>query len=498
MMNRFERVIAAVAPSWGAARAQDRYLIAQYEGAQSSNGVPAKRAKDDISKDIEAGQLELSQVARHYEQNDPTFCAAIDEIVKNTIGDGLKIHPQPKNMDGTVNKEFAKQIRRLIKEHDKRFEMDGRTSRAECEQLIMRCAFRDGEAFANMVYLGGHDYLANVPFGVQLFPMECIDPKLNDEKKGIINGVQYGKWNRVIAYMFKANPTSNAKAVALSAENVLHIKFVKQIRQGRGISVAAPAIKTMKDLDAFFEAYRMQTITAARIALVHKRKSSTNNNGYDKKGAKGKDFKLGVLNTMTIGHDDKLELIESKKNIDGAAVFNATLTRKITSALGASHSSVTSEYIKSFTAQRQEQLDRWAGYLVLRKKVAEGFTRPCYEKIIGVAILAGILKVPSTIDHATLYDCDITGAVMPWIDPLKETNALRLLNKMGMKALTKAIAERGGDIESELNAYKEEMELMNELGLEFDDNGEMKLIDELLKDNPDDEENSTSDAGGNG
>ena len=71
-MNFIEKSIAAVFPAWGAHRAENRYLIAQYEGALATQGVPAKKAKDNISKDVERSQLELAQVARH--QNKMTHC----------------------------------------------------------------------------------------------------------------------------------------------------------------------------------------------------------------------------------------------------------------------------------------------------------------------------------------------------------------------------------------------------------------------------------------
>ncbi|MYM61646.1 phage portal protein [Vibrio sp. OCN044] len=492
-MNFIEKSIAAVFPAWGAHRAENRYLIAQYEGALATQGVPAKKAKDNISKDVERSQLELAQVARHYEQNDPLFAAAIDEVVKNTIGDGLTIHPQPKNKDGKINKEFAKVLRRLNKAHDRVLEMDGRTSRGEAEQLLIRSAFRDGEAFARMVYMGGHDYLGDIPFGVQLFELDNVDAKLNDEKNGIVNGIQYGQWNRVIAYMFKADPNSSAKPVALAAEDVLQIAFKKRIRQGRGISMAAPVIKSLKDLDAFFEAYKIQTITAARLSLVHKKAKSDRDDRYAPKSATGNTkMELKYNNKITIGEKDELKVLESQKQVDAAAGFNQQLSRKVTSGLGVSHSSVTSEYIKAFTAQRQENLDRWAGYRVLRRKVAEPFTRPIYEKRLGIALLTGKIDIPPELDMNTLYDCEITGAVMPWIDPQKEANSIKTLNKLGMKSISRALSENNIDPESELQAYKEELELMRELGLKFDDKGEMTLIDELQEEY--DEENDPRDA----
>lgn len=492
-MNAMEKVIGFISPSWGAQRAQNRHLMNQYDGLKSNQGVSVKKDSSSIDELTKTSQAPLMQSARYYEKNDPLFAASVDEVVKNTIGTGLNIHPQPKNADGSVNKDFAKALKRLVKKHDRHFEMDGRTGRAEAEQLAMRHLFRDGEMFAHFVVMGGHDYLGDVPFGVQLIPSECIDPTLTQESQGIVNGIKYGKWNRAEAYMFKANPKGSGKPVALLAENMIHLALTKQFRQGRGHSAIAPALRTIRDVDAYFESIKIKFITAAKMSVIHKKGASTKDNNQKPKNQKAQDFNLAYGgNKITIDKDDSLEILESKKGSPEVKVLSDLFAKKITSALGVSNSSTTAEYIKSFTAQRQELLDRWAGYLVLRNKVAEGLTRPYYEKLIGVAMLSGLLKVPPELDMETLYDADITGTAQPWIDPLKESNSLKILNAMGAKSLTRLLSERGVDVESELAAYHEERKLMKTLGLSFDKSGD--LTEE--KESDDDEENASGEAGG--
>ncbi|MDG3089119.1 phage portal protein [Vibrio hannami] len=488
-MNVIEKAIGLISPSWGASRAENRYLMNQYDGLTPNQGVAVKRDSNEMDKLTASSQKPLAEAARYYEKNDPLFAASVDEVVKNTIGTGLKIHPQPKNADGTINKPFAKQLKRLIKKHDRHFEMDGRTTRGEAEQLAMRHMFRDGEVFAHMVSMGGHDYLGSVPFGVQLIPFECIDPTMTIESQGIVNGIKYGKWNRPESYMFKANPKGTAKPVPLPAENIIHLRLTKQIRQGRGHSAIAPALRTIRDVDAYFESIKIKFLAAAKMSVVHKRGREKDNN-QRKKDQNPRDFKLGYGgNKITIDKDDELTILESKNGAPEVKALSDLFAKKITSALGVSNSSTTAEYIKSFTAQRQELLDRWAGYVVLRNKVAEGLTRPCYEKLVGISVLTGALKIPSELDRDTLYDADITGAAQPWIDPLKEANSLKVLNAMGAKSLTRILAERNVDVEAELNAYHEEQKMMKQLGLSFNKSGD--LVDENKESNDDDESAST-------
>ena len=120
---------------------------------------------------------------------------------------------------------------------------------------------------------------------------------------------------------------------------------------------------------------------------------------------------------------------------------------------------------KSYSAQRQEMIDRWAGYIILRSLMVRQHVRPAYEGWLNAATLSRVIVPPKDLDWSTLYDVSFTGPVMPWIDPYKEATSIKILKEIGMLPLTRALAQRGLDVSSTLEMYKQERDEMERLEL---------------------------------
>ena len=85
------------------------------------------------------------------------------------------------------------------------------------------------------------------------------------------------------------------------------------------------------------------------------------------------------------------------------------------------------------------------GYQKLRNYFIEIFIRPLYEDFLEMAIASKQIVIPHGINPASLYDVDIRGVLLPWIDPKKEIEADVIAINNGLKARTNVIRERGGD-----------------------------------------------------
>lgn len=468
-LNAVDKAVAYFNPSKGLERLSSRKLLASYEALTPKNGKRPAQEKKSAAELARVSQLPIAQQARWFEENYPLVTASLDEVAKNAIGpEGLTAQPLVKLKNGKPATAINDAIKRLYDQSATNWCMDGRTHRAESEILITRSVVRDGEIFSRVYEHGGHDYLGAVPFGIEPFECDHIDAGLNDKKQHVVNGFKLGKYNRTEGYYFTPDPTAfSIKPVLIPENEISHVAWKVRVSALRGISKLAPAILAIHNLKEYEDAVKIERLVAARLTMVHKKDKSKH---VENQSGEPEDFdeplSFEFANIVEAGIKDEFVMLESAKGAGESNSYIQHQQRNITSAIGVNNSSVTGIYNKSFSAQRQELIDRWATYIMLRALVVRDHVRPMYERWLNAAWLAGLLPFNANdIDWDTLYDVQFIGPVMPWIDPYKEANALQILMKMGMLPLTKALAERGLNVSNVLQMYHEERVDMKKLGL---------------------------------
>lgn len=462
-LNRLDRVKSYFSSTAAAKIAANRGFVAQYKTTRSASN----RSTASTKKLVEISQLPLAQQARHYEENFPIVASMLDELTKNVVGDGIKVHPQPKLKDGKPATALAQQLSNMYEQFSRfGFCMDGRTQRFEAERLMFRAFVRDGESFSRKYVAGGHDYLTPVNLGFEPFECDHIDTG-SFKELNIHNGLKLGPYNRTEGYLYKANPSGfSQKPVLVPADEIIHLAHKTRINQLRGISKLAPVLGTVSDLANYQEADRLARLAAARVTVVHHVSRKNLIEELTDDGHEPAQLSFEHSNVAQIPDGDKVELIESAKGVGDVVKACVALQKQITTGVGVNHSSTTATYEKSYGAQRQELIDRWAGYTVLRAQLVSYEVRPCYEDFVNSVFIQGMLTLPPDLDFLTLYDAEFTGAVMPWIDPKKEAESLKILMGIGMLPLSIALAQRGLDITKILTQYQQDEIAKKGLGLE--------------------------------
>lgn len=464
-LNALDKIRSYTSPSAAVEIAKKRAIVAQYETV-SGSGRKVGKSNFSVKKLAEVSQKPIAEQARHYEENFGVVSAMLDELTKNVVGTGINVNPQPKLLDGKLAPDLAKQLSKMYELHSRNYCMDGRTQRFEAERLALRTFVRDGEVFARTYTLGAHDYLGVVKCGVELFEFDHIDPKLTDKSLNIHNGIKLGKYNRIESYLYNADPTAFGQSpTIIPASEVIHLANRNRIGMLRGISKLAPVLGDIADLANYKEATQLALKAAARITMIHE---VSNQSLVEQLTDEDEpvDIEFGYSTVQQIPKGDKVEIFESAKGVGDTVKAILSIQRQITSGVGVSHSSTTSNYERSYSAQRQELIDRWAGYMVLRTLLINYFCRPTYEQFVSSAFAQNLLDIPKDLDFTTLFNAEFTGSVMPWIDPKKEAESLKILMGAGLLPLSLALAQRGLDITNILTRYAEDRRLQDELGLD--------------------------------
>ncbi|CAH6983183.1 Phage portal protein [Vibrio chagasii] len=464
-MNFLDKIKSYASSSAAVEIARNRAAVAQYESV-SGSGRKVNTSTQSPSALTKMAQKPLAQQARYYEENFGIVSAMLDEITVKVVGDGINVNPQPKLLNGELAAPLAKQLASMYEMHSRLFCMEGRTQRFEAERLFLRTFVRDGEAFARMYNQGSHSYLTQVKSGVELFECDHIDAGLTDKALNIHNGIQLGDYNRVEGYLYNKDPNAfGQNPTLIPSSEILHLANKNRIGSLRGISKLAPVIGDIADLANFKEASQLALKAAVKITMIHE---VSNSSLVEKLTDDDEplDLEFGYSNVLQVPKGDSVKMVESAKGIGDTVKAILSMQKQITSGTGVSHSSTTSNYERSYSAQRQELIDRWASYMVLRTMLISNFCRPTYEQFVNAAFIQGILDVPKDIDFSTLFNAEFTGAVMPWIDPKKEAESIKILMGAGLLPLSLALAQRGLDITNVLTRYAQDRKLQSALGLD--------------------------------
>ena len=117
MMNAVDKIVGFFNPQKGLARAKSRRalkIMARYEATKPGRQIKNPAEFRDANS-VNEGQVKtLRGQARHLDTNYDFVSGGLDVLVRNTVGSqGISVIPLPRDAEGKLNKELAKELRRL-------------------------------------------------------------------------------------------------------------------------------------------------------------------------------------------------------------------------------------------------------------------------------------------------------------------------------------------------------------------------------------------------
>lgn len=473
-MNMLDKVIAALSPSWASQRAKSRYTIQAYEAATPSRIHKARREGRDANQLTQMGGKSLREQARWLDSNHDLVIGILDKIEERVVGSkGIIVEPQPLSLTGQIHDDLAKQIRTAWSEWSIRPEVTGQFTRPMLERLLVRTWIRDGEVFAQLVRGNqkGLDKQAGIPFWLEALEPDFVPIHLDDTSKNIRQGIQLNHWGRPQSYfVYKSLLTTGQQMGDLKSiltENMLHLKYVRRLHQIRGNSLFSGILTRLSALKDYEDA----ELTAARIAAslgmyIKKGDAGTYDDGSDE-GDRSLDIVPGIIfDGLKPGED--VGMIKSDRPNQNLENFRNGQLRAVAAGSRGSYSSIARDYNGTYSAQRQELVESFEGYYILQDTFCGSVSRPVYRQWLNMAITSGVIVVPPDIDPDSLYNATYSGPVMPWIDPLKESNAWKTQIRGGAASESDWVRARGGNPAEVKRRRKAEIDENKRLGLVFD------------------------------
>lgn len=460
-MRWIDQAIAGIAPRYAIRRVNARLAVkAYYEAAKSTRLRKKRTDKRSPDATVQPAAEALRVQARHLEQNYDVARGALDILVANTVGTGIRPEPQIRTVGGDLATDLNMALLALWRDWIKTPEVTRDFDYYGAQRIVARSMFRDGEAFSQVLTgnIRSLDHGTRVPLSLELMEADMVPLAYDDQSKTIVQGVQKNTWGQPRNYfVYKDHPGGNQVSLRqdlkrIPAERMIHVKLVDRIRQTRGISVFASVIGRFDDIKEIDETERV----AARVAAAM--------TGYIKKGMPDMYIQPGTGNDPNATQDEYRELefhpgmifddlqqgedigtIQANRPNNALIPFRDSQLRSGAAGIGVGASSLSKNYNGTYSAQRQELVEQYGHYAILSGYFAQRFAHPVWESFVSMALASGQLEVSADIDPDTLYDADHSRPVMPWVDPVKEMNAIEKELKLGIASRSGVIRRRGGN-----------------------------------------------------
>jgi len=486
-MNILDDLIAWFSPGMAAKRAQYRHVLAAYEGSKPSR---YRKDKPDNSSGDALTSLAGSKLrgyARVLDQNHDIARGILTTLVNNVVGaGGISIEPQPRDEGGEINAELAAQLMDLWRDWAIRPEVTHCHDWTEVERLVSRAWLRDGEALAQMIpgSMRALDHGTIVPFSLELLEADMI-ADLDDESKGIAQGVERNQWGRPIAYhLYLTHPGDNTIGKGLTvkrvrSDRIQHLKMVDRFRQARGVSVFSSVLQRLEHIKGYEESEMVAARVAAAMTGFIKRNDLDSSYTAPESGEDDRSFKMvpGMVYDKLLPGED-VGTIQSNRPSMLLEPFRDAMLRAVGSGTGANYSSISKNYNGTYSAQRQELVEGWPNYRALTRLFVSQFTRPVWRQFVATAAATGAVQLGG-MDLWQAWDADFRGPPMPWIDPLKEASANEKQIRAVLKSAPQVIRDLGGNPKDVLDQEALWREMLRERGVTSaadpaqDDTGDM-------------------------
>ena len=472
-----------------AARLYDAATNTQYRKPVVGAGMSPNAIVDNAG-------TRLRDLARYLEENHDLTNAIFDDLLNNIIGAGASKVPQIKLANGELATDVNNRALELYDEWAQCPDTTGEFGFEQMERMVARHVFRDGEIFLRpIINNAGFAYKTQVPYAVDMLDADYCPLDLLVTGNNVIQGIECNEWGAPTAYYFyKSHPgevisttvTMLSETQRIEAAGVYHLKYVKRLRQRRGVPLIHSVIDRMRDIKDYEESERIAAKVAASMTFAITKSgeasapTAVNTDGNREFGmAPGMGFELMPGEGVTT--------IDSNRPNTGLNEFRNAMLRAVAGGTGTRFSSISKDYNGTYSAQRQELVEGSIAYRAHFNYFVRKFYKPIWSDFITAAALSGALGSLRGVDQSTLTRCEFRPPSLPWIDPAKEAKAWRELVDAKLESRKEVMRQRGRDPAKVMEEMSEESE--NELFASTIDLAEPETLIEDINEDINEDEN---------
>jgi lambda family phage portal protein len=440
-------------------------LHRSYEGATGGRRWNRQASHGAWGSEAHAAVPVVRARARHFAVNNSWANNGVAAWTTALIGAGIV--PASQHPNATTRKKLAKAFKAWVSKAD----ADSLTDFYGLQASIVRSVVIDGESFIQILDTASGPKL-------RLIPSEAIDSNYTvslSESRYIVAGIEFDAEGTRLAYHVNRSEIGSLSTsrIRVPAESMLHIFVPSGPSAVRGVSWLAPVLLTLGEFDQLSDAL----LVGAKVAAMHAGFITDINgtagipyDGQQSGNVLEGGIAPGTLKVLPSGFDIKFN---SPQQAAQSNEFASMQLRSIAAGLGlpefmlsgdmrsANFSSMRSALV-SFR-QRVEQIQF--------QTLVPQLMRPVWERFILWQTLIGEIAA-SEFDAAC--EAEFYPPAQPWVDPLKDAEAIASQIEAGLMSRRQAVAALGysiDDLDSEIASDKAREKT---LGLSFGESAKQK------------------------
>lgn len=412
----------------------------------------SKSPHEDISENLAL----LRSRSRDLYAGSPLGRGAVDRIVLNAIGSGLKLNvridPDILGMSAGFAGDWAQ---RTEAEFDywassKDCDYSRMMNFYELQVLAFRSVLLDGDCLALLPDRYIDD--TSCPLSVMLLEAERLaDPLRRPAGKMIDEGVELDTHGRPCAYWIaNRNPEQElinqpmleyhrVKLFGYKSgrRNILHLMLSERIGQHRGVPLLAPVIEPLKQLTRYTDAELMAAVVSGMYAIFFEHEQLDGEYGEEEYASE--EGLGGIPGLEDITQEEMsgmmMDLPAGVKPVgvspgrpnQNFMQFVEALVKQVGGALGIPAELLFMQFTASYSASRGALLEAWKLFKFWRSWFAANFCQMVYEEWLTEAVLLGRINAPGyftdKFKQKAYAWAEWVGPAQGQLNPLQEVNA---------------------------------------------------------------------------
>lgn len=411
--------------------------------------------------------------ARDLERNSDIMNSVLGAFKRNVIGAGFQL--QAKTDDPDLNKE----LERLWKRWCKARNCDV-TGQQGLNQMLRMAVVRK-KVDGGIIFLKRYTKDGMIPFSLQMIEVDELDTMQAfsaENGNRVVGGIEYNAYNRPVGYwirQYDIDGYSITEPVYVKADDVIFYYTKKRPSQIREMSDMSQTITRIRDVNEFMTAVSVKQRIEACLSVFIKKQYPVTGIGRTASSSPGNKFSYdgktltpGMIHEMNQGDD--IEVVNPTGQSADATSFVKLQQRLIGAGQGISYEATSRDMSETnYASARQGAIEDEMTFQEEKEQVIS-LLDEIYETFVISCVLAGITKIPAGKFWADKEGYLMHEWVQPpkkWIDPQKESGALKTAMNTGVKTYKQIAAENGSDWRTQIDDIVEVMEYAKEKGVDM-------------------------------
>lgn len=397
--------------------------------------------------------------ARDLERNSDVMNSVLSAYKRNVIGNGFQL--QAKTKKTNLNKQLEELWKRWCKARN--CDVTGTQSLNE----MMRMAVIRKKVDGGVLFVKRYTKDGMLPFSLQMVEVDELDLMTTQPKQEgnrVVGGIEYNRYNRPVGYwirQYDIDGFTSMQPIYIDAGDVIFYYTKRRPSQIREMSDLSPTLSRIRDVNEFMTAVSVKERIEACLSVFIKKQlpvtggfGRTGNVPADKYDYQGKMLTPGLIRELNPGDD--VEVVNPTGQSADATSFVKLQLRLVGAGQGISYEATSRDMSETnYASARQSAIEDELTFVEEQEKIIS-ILDEIYETFVISCVLAGKISITDFWENKEVYLAH-AWILQPkkWIDPLKESNAMKTAVTTGLKTYKQVAAENGQDWRTQIDDIAE-------------------------------------------